>query len=528
MTAQRAGQPGVIGAASARFGAWLNRPMASFHLILSISALLSILGLVMVLSASSVSEYTRSGSAYSMFIRQLMFITVGWIAFYVALRLPVRFIKRTAFLGVVVSTIMLALVLVPGIGVTVNGARSWFQLAGFAFQPSEMAKIALALWGAVLLGERAVRTRSSRDMLFPLVPGALVIFTLVALQPDFSTLVVLFFILLALLWFAGLPLGYFVVGVGAVLSIAVVMAFAEGYRTRRLTSFLNADDDPLGASYQARQSQFALADGGLFGTSLGQSRAKWKFLPEAHNDFIFAIIGEELGFVGAAAVIGIFGLFIYTGLRIAARSVDPFLRLFVATSTVWVIGQTFINLGYVVGLLPVTGLQLPLISAGGTSAVLTLFMLGIMASAARHEPEAIAASQVAARRSRVPRFLRLPLPEKYNPPRPAPRRPDPYAGGPGLAMPVAPWESMPPAPGPYGEARQRGAAPGRGGAARAPRYQDHLHSDHLHGEHRYGPAIPGNGAPQARRYRAPHRPADPRAGAPHYGEPPRRRSTRGY
>ncbi|GGC70958.1 putative lipid II flippase FtsW [Hoyosella rhizosphaerae] len=416
------GRPGLRTALVTRFGAWLDRPLASFHLILSIAALLSILGLVMVLSASSVSEYTRSGSAYSMFIRQLVFIAVGWIAFYLALRTPVRVLRRTAFLGLVLTAILLALVLVPGIGVLVNGARSWFHVGPFAFQPSELAKISLALWGAVLLADRGVRTRNVRDMLIPLVPGALIIFTLVALQPDFSTLVVLFFILLSLLWFAGLPLGYFVVGVGSILSVAMVMAVAEGYRTQRLRSFFNADDDPLGASYQARQAKFSLADGGLFGVGLGQSRAKWKFLPEAHNDFIFAIIGEELGFVGAVAVLGIFALFTYTGLRIAARSVDPFLRLFVATSTVWIIGQAFINLGYVVGLLPVTGLQLPLISAGGSSTVLTLLMFGLMANAARHEPEAIAALRLASKNGKGPKILRLPLPEKYQPPKPIQRR----------------------------------------------------------------------------------------------------------
>lgn len=415
---------------AARFAASLNRPLASFHLILSIAALLSILGLVMVLSASSVSEIGRSGSAYSMFFRQLMFVTAGWVMFYIALRIPVRVLRRFALLAFLASALLLVLVLIPGIGVLVNGARSWFQFGGFAFQPSELVKITLALWGAVLLGDRAIRTRSIRDMLIPLLPGALVVFYLIAMQPDYSTLVVLFFILLALLWFAGLPMGFFVVGVGAVMSVAAVMAVAEGYRSQRLRAFFNAEDDPLGASYQARQAKFSLADGGFWGVGLGQSRAKWAYLPEAHNDFIFAIIGEELGFLGCVAVLGLFALFAYTGLRIATRSVDPFLRIFVATSTVWVIGQSFINLGYVVGILPVTGLQLPLISAGGTSAVMTLFMFGLMANAARHEPEAIAALKSGPKKTRLSRLLRLPDPEKYTPPKTSrqPRRQPAYSG----------------------------------------------------------------------------------------------------
>jgi cell division protein FtsW len=159
-----------------------------------------------------------------------------------------------------------------------------------------------------------------------------------------------------------------------------------------------------------------LANGGVFGDGLGQGTAKWNYLPNAHNDFIFAIVGEELGFIGAFGLLALFGLFAYTGMRIARRSVDPFLRLLTATATAWVIGQVFINVGYVVGLLPVTGIQLPLISAGGTSTATTLFMVGLMANAARHEPEAVAALR-AGRDDKMNRLLRLPLPEPYLPTR---------------------------------------------------------------------------------------------------------------
>jgi cell division protein FtsW len=154
----------------------------------------------------------------------------------------------------------------------------------------------------------------------------------------------------------------------------------------------------------------------VFGDGLGQGTAKWNYLPNAHNDFIFAIIGEELGFVGAFALLALFGLFAYTGMRIARRSADPFLRLLTATTTMWVLGQAFINIGYVIGVLPVTGLQLPLISAGGTSTAATLFMIGIIANAARHEPEAVAALR-AGRDDKMNRLLRLPLPQPYVPTR---------------------------------------------------------------------------------------------------------------
>jgi cell division protein FtsW len=200
------------------------------------------------------------------------------------------------------------------------------------------------------------------------------------------------------------------------MAAAAVLAVAEGYRSQRVRSWLNPGADPQDAGYQARQARFALANGGIFGDGLGQGSAKWNYLPNAHNDFIFAIIGEELGFVGAAGLLALFGLFAYTGMRIARRSADPFLRLLTATSTLWVLGQVFINVGYVVGLLPVTGLQLPLISAGGTSTATTLLMVGLMASAARHEPEAVAALR-AGRDDRVNRLLRLPLPAPYVPTR---------------------------------------------------------------------------------------------------------------
>jgi cell division protein FtsW len=181
-------------------------------------------------------------------------------------------------------------------------------------------------------------------------------------------------------------------------------------------SWLDPGADAQGSGYQARQAKFALANGGVFGDGLGQGTAKWNYLPNAHNDFIFAIIGEELGLVGAIGLLCLFGLFAYTGTRIARRSADPFLRLLTATATLWVIGQAFINVGYVVGLLPITGLQLPLISAGGTSTATTLFMIGLIASAARHEPEAVAALR-AGRDDRMNRLLRLPPPEPYVPTR---------------------------------------------------------------------------------------------------------------
>jgi cell division protein FtsW len=388
--------------------------MTSFHLIIAVAALLVTLGLTMVLSASGVYSYDSDGSPWAVFAKQVLWTAVGLVAFYVALRMPVKTMRRLAFPGFAFTIVLLILVLIPGIGKIANGSRGWFVVAGFSMQPSELAKIAFAVWGAHLLAARRLERATLREMLVPLVPAAVIALALIVAQPDLGQTVSLGIILLALLWYAGLPLRVFLSSLVAVMASAAVLAMAEGYRSARVQSWLDPSADAQGAGYQARQAKFALANGGVFGDGLGQGTAKWNYLPNAHNDFIFAIIGEELGFVGAAGLLGLFGLFAYTGMRIARRSADPFLRLLTATATTWVLGQVFINVGYVVGLLPVTGLQLPLISAGGTSTATTLLMIGIITNAARHEPEAVAALR-AGRDDRVNRLLRLPPPEPYVP-----------------------------------------------------------------------------------------------------------------
>ena len=398
------------------FGDWLARPMTSFHLMVSVAGLLTTLGLIMVLSASGVHSYDEDGSPWSIFFRQLLWAGVGLFACWFALRLPVRFMRSTAFFAFSITMVMLVMVLIPGIGHVANGTRGWFVIAGLSMQPSELTKIAFAVWGSHLLAARRMERASLREMLVPLLPAAVIALALIVAQPDLGQTVSLGIILLALLWFAGLPLKVFVSSLLAAMTAAAVLAVSEGYRSDRVRSWLDPSADAQGAGYQARQAKFALANGGVFGDGLGQGTAKWNYLPNAHNDFIFAIVGEELGFIGAAGLLALFGLFAYTGMRIARRSADPFLRLLTATATAWVIGQVFINVGYVIGLLPVTGIQLPLISAGGTSTATTLFMVGLMANAARHEPDAVAALR-AGRDDKMNRLLRLPMPEPYVPTR---------------------------------------------------------------------------------------------------------------
>ncbi|WP_243636764.1 putative lipid II flippase FtsW [Rhodococcus sp. Eu-32] len=408
--------------ARARVGVWLGRPLASFHLIVTVAALLTLLGLVMVLSSSAAEAYAADGSAYSLFTQQLIGVGLGVVAFYIALRMSVRFLRKISFPVFCLSIVLLMMVLIPGIGSEgADGARRWFNVAGVSFQPSELAKVALVLWGAHILASRRSEHASLKSLLIPLVPAALLMAGLIVLQPNLSTAIAVGIILVSLLWYAGLNARLFAIILGGGLAAATVLAFTAGYRSNRIKAWLNPGDDPQGLGYQSNQAKFSLADGGPFGVGLGQSRAKWSYLPNAHNDFIFAIIGEELGFIGCMAVLGLFALFVFTGLRIAMRSVDPFLRLLAAGSTTWIFAQAMINIGYVVGLLPVTGLQLPLVSYGGSSTAITLLMFGIIANAARHEPEAIAALH-AGHDSRLDRVLRLPMPSSFSPMRAAAAR----------------------------------------------------------------------------------------------------------
>jgi cell division protein FtsW len=352
------------------------------------------------------------------FTRQLMFCVPGLLMFWLGLRMAPRTLRAVAPAALVTGVASLLLVLL--VGDVRNGSKAWFALGSFSLQPSEAVKVALTLWGAhVLVARRAVMHRW-KYALSPVVPVTVLLLTLLVLQPDLGMTISLCIVLVALLFFAGAPMRLMIVLAGGAVAGAVVLALSADYRLSRITAFLSPESvDPLRAGFQANQALYSLADGGLFGVGLGQGRAKWSYLPNAHNDFIFAIIGEELGFLGAFAVLGLFATLAYTGFRIAARNSDPWLKLVVVTSTTWLVAQAAINISYVVGLLPVTGLQLPLISSGGTSLVVTMFVFGILTNAARHEPEAIAALKQQGQ-GRVARLLGLQLPQPYRAPAPRP------------------------------------------------------------------------------------------------------------
>lgn len=402
-----------------RFNDWKSRPLFDYHLLMIIVALLTSIGLVMVLSASMASAGNDSGSVWSVFIRQLVMVVAGLISMWIVLRMRVELIRSLSTAALILSFVLLVLVIIPGIGIGLEetGARSWLSIGGITMQPSEIAKIALALWGSKLLAEK-VRTAVSYTDLFGLFGAvSFVVLALVMLQRDLGMVASMAFVVVALAWFAGLP-RVFITGLLAAAAFAlVIFTVTAGFRSARirvyLDSLLGNFNDVQGDAYQSYQGFLSLADGSLTGVGLGQSSAKWGYLPEAKNDFIFAIIGEETGFLGALMVILLYAALGWVGLRIAGRQNDPFLRLLAGTITAATVVQAFINIGYVVGALPVTGLQLPLISAGGTSAMVTLFSMGLLATCARHESEAVSAMQTSGRPG-LDRFLGIPEPIPYD------------------------------------------------------------------------------------------------------------------
>lgn len=454
--------------------AWLGRPLASFHLVLAVFGLLTAIGLVMVASASPVAslQHNNAQSVYALFRKQLAFAMIGLVVFWLGVRVPLRRIRALSGPAVTLCMGALVLVLTP-LAHPATMPRGFLGVGGLSFQPVEVAKLALALWGAHILISKRTLLHQYRHLLVPVVPVALLMLTLVVLQPDLGSTVTLGLVLLALLWFVGAPFRLFgaimVGGLGAVVALAV----GAPYRLARVLSFLHPNVDTA-ASYQAYQAVVALADGGLFGRGLGMGQAKWNYLPAVHTDFIFALIGQELGFVGCALVLGLYAMVAVVGMRIAARNIDPWIRVVASTLTAWLVAQASINIGYVVGLLPVTGIPLPMISYGGTSLVVTMLVFGILANCARHEPESVAALRSQGP-GRFGRLLHLPAPEVYQPPvrrRPArPSTPPRNAVRPTRASGSPAGTRRTPArageerwgPGRYGSGRAAGRAPEGGG-----------------------------------------------------------------
>lgn len=376
---------------------WTNRPLFDFHMIVGLVVLIVAFGLLMVLSSSGVESYVVAGTSYARFWPQCMFAAIGLVMFVAVVRLPTAVMRKYSPWLLIVCLVLLVLVLIPGIGSEQMGARSWFVIGGISFQPSELAKLALAIWSAATVAS-FMQARMDVNRALPVIGGTtLLVLVLVVLEKDLGTTITIGIIFMSVLWFGLFRMKTFIsltVGSGVAF---LVLGLTAGYRSDRIKAFLNPDLDPQGLNFQSTQAKYALANGGVFGRGLGQSDAKWSYLPQAHNDFIFAVIGEELGLIGALLVVALFAAVLIVGLRIAKRSTDPFLKVMTATATTLIVVQAFINIAYVVGLIPVTGLQLPLISAGGTSMITTLLMFGLIAHAAFREPEALASLESSGR-----------------------------------------------------------------------------------------------------------------------------------
>ncbi len=355
-----------------------------FWLLLAVVVVLNLFGLVMVLSASSVVALQETGSTWSYFLRQSAWAAMGTVGLLAFLFFDRRVWRATAKPAFGVAVALLVAVLVPGVGVSVNGASRWIALGPVQIQPSELAKLALLLVVADLLARRSREMHDPRRSFWPVMGALGVVAALVLVQPNLGTTLVLAAIVLVMLYVAGTSGGR----LGAVTLVAAAgaaaMVLTTPFRRARFFAFLNPWADPSKNGYQNLQALVALGSGGLFGVGLGASRAKWDYLPFAQTDFIFAIIGEELGLVGAVAVVGLFVTFGVLGIRVSMAAGDRYSMLVAVGVTAWLMVQAFLNIGMVIGLLPITGVPLPFISFGGSSLLATMSAAGLLLNIARH------------------------------------------------------------------------------------------------------------------------------------------------
>jgi cell division protein FtsW len=411
----------------------LARPLSSYYLLIASSGLLLLIGLTMVFSATSVKAYHENGSAFATIANQAMFALLGLVAFWLCQRLPAstlrdlgKYILGAAVVLLAILDLIDALYSVgvlghPRIG-PIHTNLLWLYLGPIGLQPAELAKLGMVLWGADVIARKGPALGHWRELARPLFPVVGLLFVLVGYN-DLGTMLVLLALIVGLLWAAGVRIRVFAaLGVIGLAGVSLLIAAASGgagsgsttggnYRLARLTNFLqpldkcNLDDN----CYQLIQARSAIFEGGWFGVGLGKGVLKWNWLPEASNDFIFGVVAEELGVVGCGVILALFAVLAYTGFRIARRSGDSFRRLAATAITTWLVTQAVINIGGVTGMLPITGLPLPFISAGGSALVVTLAAIGMLASFARAEPDAAKALN-ARPPARWVRLLWAPLP----------------------------------------------------------------------------------------------------------------------
>lgn len=382
-------------------GQW-DSAVTSYYLVLGATGLLLAIGLVMVLSSSTVDSLsaTEGRSPYLYFLNQTRYALIGLPFAWVASRLPLRAYRAAAW-PVLIGTLAVQ-ALVPFIGKEVGGNTNWIVIGGQTIQPSELVKLSLAVWLGVVLARKRALLQRWMHVLVPAVVVALAAMGLVLAGNDLGTALIMMVLVAGALFVAGVPMKMFAVA-GVVAGLAVFqLTQLNSSRVQRIEAFLSNDCDITNECYQTYRGLLALASGGWTGQGLGQSREKWSYLPERHNDFIFAILGEELGLVGTLLVLALFGVLAVAMVRIIRRHSDPVAQIVTAGIASWILGQALINIGVVIGLIPVLGVPLPLVSAGGSALITTMVALGVVLSFARSEPgaaEALAARPGVVRRS---------------------------------------------------------------------------------------------------------------------------------
>ncbi|WP_330998313.1 putative lipid II flippase FtsW [Georgenia wutianyii] len=376
----------------------------SYYLVGGAVLLLLAIGVVMVLSASSITSIRETGSPWGHFLNQATFALIGLPLMVVASRIPVAWYRKLAWPALGVGLLLQALIFTP-LARGAKGNTNWILIPGTGqtVQPSEFLKLALAVWLGLVLARKAHLLHRWQHVLVPGLVVAAVAIGLVLVGRDLGTALVVAAVVAGAMFVAGVPMRWF--GIAAVAGAAVVsfLVIASPNRIQRVMAVFGGDCDESGACYQTLHGLYGLGTGGISGVGLGASREKWAYLPEAHNDFIFAIIGEELGLLGTLLVLGLFTVLALGLLRIVRRHPDPFVKITTGAIAAWILGQALINIGVVIGLLPVIGVPLPLVSAGGSALIATLLAMGVVLAFARDEPGA--AAGLRARRGAVRRSL---------------------------------------------------------------------------------------------------------------------------
>jgi cell division protein FtsW len=381
-------RPSAITAVQRAFGA----ETSNYFLLLGTTLFLVIFGLIMVLSSSSVESLSSSGDFFTSFVHQGLYALIGVPLMLIAARMPATFWKRWAWAAVVVSVTMQLLVFVPGLGRGFGGNRNWIGIGSFTAQPSEVVKLALVLWLAWIVTAKQHLLNDWKHVALPIAPVAGLAIGLVLLGNDLGTAVIMLSIVLGALFYSGVKLRIIFTAILGLAFIGLAFTTLSSSRMARISAWAtgcSSQQDFQLYCWQTVHGWWALASGGILGSGLGASRAKWNWLPEADNDFIFAIIGDELGLIGSIVVLVLFVIMAIAFVRIIRSSRDPFARIATGGVMIWLIGQAFVNIAVVLGLLPVLGVPLPLISAGGSALISSLVAIGVVLSFARHPAERV-------------------------------------------------------------------------------------------------------------------------------------------